>query len=136
MRKGEIAYYKQFLLISQCILQLYILSVSKCGIVWKGQTFFPAYFHLSPLTHVRKVFGGFGEKARKHICVTNRHDMALAFKVALYSKTNNHSMCFNTIINIIPVISLQPVYVTMLSWNSFHQYSIQYPFKATGCFPT
>ena len=34
MRKGEIACYKQFLLFSQCFPQLYIFSVSKCGIVW------------------------------------------------------------------------------------------------------
>ena len=53
--------------------------------------FFPAYFRLSPLQkHVRKVVSGFGkkscvsmcEKARKHICVTDRHDMTLAVKVA------------------------------------------------------
>ena len=35
MRKGEITCYKQFLLFSQCFPQLYIISVSKCGIVWK-----------------------------------------------------------------------------------------------------
>ena len=34
VRKGEIACYKQFLLLSQCVPQLYILSASKCGIVW------------------------------------------------------------------------------------------------------
>ena len=34
VRKGEITCYKQFLLFSQCFPQLYILSVSKCGIVW------------------------------------------------------------------------------------------------------
>ena len=56
--------------------------------------FFPAYFRLSSLLkYVRKVVGGFGkrfvlvgywcEKARKHMCVTDRHDMTLAVKVAL-----------------------------------------------------
>ena len=35
VRKGEIACYKQFLLFSQCFLQLCIFSASKCGIVWK-----------------------------------------------------------------------------------------------------
>ena len=35
MRKREIACYKQFLLFSQCFPQLYIFSVSKCGIVWQ-----------------------------------------------------------------------------------------------------
>ena len=49
--------------------------------------------------HVRKGVGGFGkkscvstswcEKARKHICVTDRHDMTLAVKVALNSNTTN-----------------------------------------------
>ena len=35
VRKGEIAFYKQFLLFSQCFPQLYIFSASKCGIVWE-----------------------------------------------------------------------------------------------------
>ena len=35
VRKGEIACYKQFLLFSQCFLQVYILSASKSGIVWE-----------------------------------------------------------------------------------------------------
>ena len=35
VRKGQIAYYEQFLLFSQCFPQLCIFSVSKCGIVWK-----------------------------------------------------------------------------------------------------
>ena len=34
VKKGEIAYYKQFLLFSQCFPELYIFSASKCGIVW------------------------------------------------------------------------------------------------------
>ena len=34
VRRGEIACYKQFLLLSQCFPQLYIFSASKCGIVW------------------------------------------------------------------------------------------------------
>ena len=36
------------------------------------------------------------EKARKHICVTNRHDMTLAVKVALNPNTINQSIspCF------------------------------------------
>ena len=34
VRKGKIACYKQFLLFLQCFPQLYIFSVSKCGIVW------------------------------------------------------------------------------------------------------
>ena len=65
----------------------------------RRQTFFQAYFHLSPLQkHVRKVVGGFGkkklcqcwcEKARKHMCVTDCHDMTLAVKVALNSNTTN-----------------------------------------------
>ena len=33
VRKGEIASYKQFLFFSQCFLQLYTLSASKCSIV-------------------------------------------------------------------------------------------------------
>ena len=35
VRKGEVACYKQFLLFSQCFLQLYIFGVSKYGIVWQ-----------------------------------------------------------------------------------------------------
>ena len=34
VRKGEIACYKQFLLFSRCFPQLYLISASKCGIVW------------------------------------------------------------------------------------------------------
>ena len=34
VRKGGIAFYKQFLLFSQCFPQLYIFSASDCGIVW------------------------------------------------------------------------------------------------------
>ena len=34
VRKGEIACYKQFLLFLQSFPQLYIFSVSNCGIVW------------------------------------------------------------------------------------------------------
>ena len=36
MRKGEIACYKQFLLLSQCFPQLCIFSESKCSIFWYG----------------------------------------------------------------------------------------------------
>ena len=67
------------------------------------RTFFPAYFRLSPLQkHVRKVVGGFGkkscvstgvEKARKHMCVTDCHDMTLAVKVAFNPNTTNQQDC-------------------------------------------
>ena len=47
MRKAEIACYKQFLLFSQCFPQLYIISASKCGIVWQwvknGSSVFPPW---------------------------------------------------------------------------------------------
>ena len=36
VRKGEIACYKQFLLFSQCFLQLYILSVSNAALCGGG----------------------------------------------------------------------------------------------------
>ena len=42
-------------------------------------------------------------------------------------------MVFNAIFNSISVIS--PVYLSMLSWSSFNQYSAQYSFQAIGCFP-
>ena len=60
--------------------------------------FFPAYFRLSPLQkHVRKVVGGFGKKScvgtgvrkRGNTCVTDRHDMTSAVKVALNPNTTN-----------------------------------------------
>ena len=38
VRKGEIARYKQCLLFSKCFPQLYIFSVSKCGIAGNGLT--------------------------------------------------------------------------------------------------
>ena len=34
-----------------------------------------------------------------------------------------------------PVISQRPVHLPMLSWSSFYQYSAQYSFQATDCFP-
>ena len=63
---------------------------------------FVSEFRLSPIQkHVRKVVGGFGKKScvstgvRKpgNTCVTDRHDMTLAVKVALNPNTINQS-CF------------------------------------------
>ena len=53
MRKGEIACYKQFLLFSKFFPQLYILSASKCDIVWswvnkKNMTSYEIYFNFHP----------------------------------------------------------------------------------------
>ena len=45
-------------------------------------------------------------------------------------------MVFNAVFNSISVISRQPVHLSMLSWSSFKQYSAEYSFQATGCFPT
>ena len=45
-------------------------------------------------------------------------------------------MAFNAVFNSISVISRRPVHISMLSWSSFHQYSAQYSFQATGCLPT
>ena len=36
----------------------------------------------------------------------------------------------------ISVIPLRPVHISMLSWSSLNQYSAQYYFQATSCFPT
>ena len=43
-------------------------------------------------------------------------------------------MVFNTVFNSISFISRLPVHLSMLSWNSFNQYSAQYSFQATGRF--
>ena len=45
-------------------------------------------------------------------------------------------MVLNAIFNPISVVSLQPVHLSMLSWSYLNQYSAQYSFQATGCFPT
>ena len=45
-------------------------------------------------------------------------------------------MVINAIVNSISVISRRPVHLPMLSWSSFNQYSAQYSFQTTGCFPT
>ena len=37
-------------------------------------------------------------------------------------------MVFNAVFNSISAISQRPVHVSMLSWNSFNQYSAQYSF--------
>ena len=42
---------------------------------------------------------------------------------------------FNTLLNIISVISHQPVHLSMHSWKSLHQCFAQYSFQANGCFP-
>ena len=77
---------------------------------WLRQNFFPAYFRLSPLLkHERKVVGGFGKKScvsisvRKpgNTCVTDRHDMTLAVKVALNPNTINHHPV-SSIISVVP----------------------------------
>ena len=44
-------------------------------------------------------------------------------------------MVFNALFNSISVISRQPVHLSILYWNSFNQYSAQYSFQVTGCFP-
>ena len=43
---------------------------------------------------------------------------------------------YYAVFNIILIISRYPVHLSMLSWGSFDQYSTQYSFQATGCFPT
>ena len=45
-------------------------------------------------------------------------------------------MVFNVIFNSISVILWHLVHLFMLSWSSSNQYSTQYSFQATGCFPT
>ena len=54
------------------------------------------YNYFTSAEHVRKLVGGFGKKscvstenARKHMCVTDRHDMTLAVKVALNPNITN-----------------------------------------------
>ena len=44
--------------------------------------------------------------------------------------------CFIAVFNNISLISLRPMHLSMLSSRSFNQYSAQYSFQATGCFPT
>ena len=43
---------------------------------------------------------------------------------------------FNAVFNNISIISRRPVHLSRLSGSSFNQYSAQYSFEATGCFPT
>ena len=56
------------------------------------QTFSLAYFHLSPLKHVKKVVGGFGKKiVLVLVCQsqeTDRHELTVAVNVALNPNTN------------------------------------------------
>ena len=82
---------------------------------WLRRRFFLACFRLSPLQeHVRKVVGGFGkkscsywcEKARKHIYVTDRHDMTLDVKVALNPNTTNQ-----------PILQFQRVLKSFVVWE-------------------
>ena len=79
-------------------------AISSVSDAWTGgcgfdtqlqQTFLSSCLCLSPLIHVRLVVSGFGkkvvfhywcEKARKHRCITECHDMFWAVKMASNSK--------------------------------------------------
>ena len=52
--------------------------------------------------------GSWCEKARKHVCVTDRHDMTLAVKVALNSNTTNQLILL-CILPILPLISVNGI---------------------------
>ena len=45
-------------------------------------------------------------------------------------------MVFNAVLSSISVISRRPMQLSMHSWSSLNQYSAQYSFQATGCYPT
>ena len=45
-------------------------------------------------------------------------------------------MVFNAVFNCNSVILWRPLHLSTLFWSSFNQYSTQYSFHATGCFPT
>ena len=95
------------------------------------QTSFPAFFHLSPLQkHVRKVIGGFekescvstGVRKPGNICVTDRHDMTLAVKVALNPNTTNqsavtHFKSFPSGVYLLPNLRNIPSRILQDSWN-------------------
>ena len=90
---------------------------------------------LEQITSKRKKFKcqGHSLKTKKGLC------RALVFhKHSLFSFCNIviDCMMFNAIFNRISVISQRPVHLSILSWCSFNQYSAQYSFQATGCFPT
>ena len=63
------------------------------------------------------------------------YETFMPLKQPFFSK---HVGCivFNAIFKSISIILWQPVHLSMPSWSSFNQYSAQYSFQATGCFPT
>ena len=74
----------------------------------QSPSFHPHFFCCLLQKHVRKVVGGFGKKSyvstgvRKpgNTCVTDRHDMTLAVKVALNPNTTNQLLLSAFILSI------------------------------------
>ena len=50
-------------------------------------------------------------------------------------KNNSFVLYLTLLFKVISVISRRPVYLPMVSWNSFYQYSAKDAFQATGYFP-
>ena len=69
-------------------------------------------------------------------CIWNRQQSICYELLHKFEFVLINCMAFNVVFNSISVILWQPVQLSMLSWSSFNQYSAQYSFQVTRCFPT
>ena len=89
-----------------------------------------------------------GEKKKSNLCIsrskTEKFDLLEEYKKRQTGKDminlvvigKYSCIVVNIIFNSISDVSRQPVHLSKLSWSSFNQYTAQYSFQATGCFPT
>ena len=118
--KGEIARYEQFLLFPQRFQKTCTADTYNPGLVWESvkvpveATFLSGV--ISPLTTAdacgkssrwlwkEKLCKYWCEKARKHICVIDRHDMTLAVKVALNPNTTKSKVSYESYQMLSPIL--------------------------------
>ena len=69
-------------------------------------------------------------------CLGIKRRQCLRWRDKLSTWTYADCIGCNTAFNIILDISRRPLHLSILSCSSFNQYSAQYSFQTTGCFPT
>ena len=110
---GEIACNEQFLLFPQCFLLNQII--------------------VSPFLHIFDIISLFAAEMEEPKIIISGKGLTLCHAIQLFNDPKRKGferlidcIVFNAIFNDI----------SMLSWSSLYQYSAQYSFQATDCFPT